>query len=240
MTIALKIMLDTALKWFFPYTCVLCQSHTNMNKDLCNTCSSKLPWINYYCQKCGIELPEIQSHCGMCLKQSPVYDRTVTLFRYELPISQFIIQLKFNQKLIYAKLFGQLLAAQIHKQGILPECILPVPLHPKRLRERGYNQSLELARTISKELSIPMDVNTCQRVRHTQSHSLISAKKRQINIKGAFELSKNLPFQHVALLDDVVTTGATINELSQLLRSNNVQKIDVWCVARTSGKIKDV
>jgi len=116
----------------------------------------------------------------------------------------------------------------------MPEIIIPVPLHRTRLRERGFNQALEIARPIARSLSIPVDYKSCERVRKTSAQSLLPAAERRKNIKGAFRVTRPIAARHVAILDDVMTTGHTVQELAATLRKAGVERIDVWVVARTS------
>lgn len=200
------------LQYLIPGTCILCGLPSLRQQDLCKACEADLPWTN---------------------TQS---SDTIALFHYQKPIDRLITGLKFANKLIYAKILGELMATKLikhyqHKQ--LPELIIPVPLHKQRLRERGYNQALELARPIAKKLKIPLDFNSCTRTKNTTAQTLIPAKQRSQNLKNAFTINKNISAQHVAIIDDVTTTGNTIQELSKILYQANINKIDIWCCAKT-------
>jgi ComF family protein len=126
-----------------------------------------------------------------------------------------------------------MLADAIDKNAIeLPDCILPVPLYKKRLRLRGYNQSIELARPVANRLDIPLDLQSVKRVRDTQSQTGLDKKQRRKNIRAAFEIVEPLSAQHVAVVDDVVTTTSTTNELAYILKKSGVERVDVWSIAR--------
>jgi ComF family protein len=114
-----------------------------------------------------------------------------------------------------------------------PQLLIPVPLHPGRLRERGYNQALELARPLSRRLAIPLDYLSCRRTRPTQAQSELPMKERRKNVRGAFQVKGEIPARHVALIDDVVTTGSTVTELTRLLKRHGVRRVQVWTLART-------
>ena len=129
-------------------------------------------------------------------------------------------------------MLGDLLADAVNAQAVKPEVIIPVPLHSSRYRERGFNQSLEIARILSRRLVIPLDYRSCSRIHATQAQTQLDAKERARNLKKAFAITKPLPYTHVAILDDVVTTGATVNELAKMLRQAGVKRIDVWACAR--------
>jgi len=174
--------------------------------------------------------------CGHCLKVKPYFDETIVPFHYQSPISNLITELKFKRKLYNSVVLGVLLAKHLKKQKNLeqPDLIMPVPLHKKRLRERGFNQALEIARLVSKHLQIPLDYQSCVRVRHTTAQASIHAKERKHNIKNAFEVIKPLRAKHIAIIDDVMTTGSTTNEIARVLKKAGVNKVSIWCCARTN------
>lgn len=203
---------------------------------LCNQCQNDLPRILHSCQKCGS--PVLSSNiktCGQCLIISPTVDYTFSLFHYESPVDYLIAQLKFQQQLSYAAILGYLLKTYLKselQQGDLPEVILPVPLHKKRLFKRGFNQSLEIARPVSKQLKIPIDYKFVRRIKPTTTQTKLNIDERKRNIKGCFKLNTVPAYRHVVLIDDVVTTGATTNELAQTLKNAGVDRVGVWSVAR--------
>ena len=143
--------------------------------------------------------------------------------------------MKFGHNLIYAKILGELFAHFIQEkyQTNLPEIIIPVPLHNSRLRQRGFNQALEIARPIAKKLKTSLDVSSCERSKNTIAQTELNMNERIKNLNNAFALIKSLNYKHVAIFDDVVTTGSTVHELSKVLRKAGVIKIDVWCCAKT-------
>lgn len=230
-------MLSKIYQWLLPFTCVLCGANSKISQDLCDDCKNDLPWIKKSCLHCAQPLESIVTECGECLKNPPTYDNTHALFFYASPIDKLILRLKFHHQLLYARVLGELFAEKLIKiyyEKSLPEIIIPVPLHRSRLRQRGFNQSLEIAKPISKKLKIPIDIKHCQRIRATEAQSLIPATQRYQNVKSAFAIAKNFSVKYVAIIDDVMTTGNTVNELSKQLRKNGVEKIDVWCCARSN------
>lgn len=174
--------------------------------------------------------------CGNCLANGPFFDVTYALFPYEWPVDSLIVKLKFHHQLCYAQALGELLTHKIqtvwYAARPLPDIILPVPLHPKRLRERGFNQALEIARPAAKALNLTMDVHGVKRIKATPPQSELPARKRKQNIANAFSVNKNYTGKHLAILDDVITTGHTVMELSRVLKENGAKQIDVWCCAR--------
>lgn len=224
--------------WLLPHTCILCGYHALDYRDLCHACLSELPFMLHACIRCAKPLFHVKQNttCGYCLNQAPIYDRTYALFLYEPPITQIIMNLKFGQALINARMMGELLSDKIvhawyHEQS-LPEAIIPMPLHPKRMKQRGYNQAVEIARPIAKILKLPLETSRCQRIINTSAQATLTALARKENVKNAFLMTEKLPYQHVAVIDDVITTGHTMTEFCRTLKHSGVNVIDVWCCAR--------
>ena len=217
----------------FPASCILCGVAGQTGIDLCPACQADLPLISPACQSCGMPLSGSEhSLCGECLQTPPPYQRTISPYYYQPPLIPLITQFKFNHRVVMARILAALLARHIDTTEKKPECIIPVPLHPRRLRERGYNQSQEIARLLGKTLDIPIDYQLCQRTRYTAPQTGLVAKERKRNVKNAFGLTETCQYKHVAILDDVITTGHTVTELARLLRKNGVEEIEVWSVAR--------
>jgi ComF family protein len=233
----LKIIKKITENIFRP-TCVLCCDPSLQEKDLCIPCEKELPWILNACSVCALPLSEkLSPICGKCLQDKPPFEKTIALCRYEFPLTHLITSLKFHHQLTMARLLGELLAEKIksyYEKENLPQQIIPIPLHVERLRERGFNQALEIARPIAKKYRIKINVKNCKRIRATQTQMSLAAKERDKNVKGAFEVNAEGIAEHVAVLDDVITTGHTMLEFCKQLQKAGVKKIDVWCCARTS------
>lgn len=219
----------------FPPTCLLCGNPGHQSRDLCHACHNSLPYNHYCCYRCG-EILETKNTtpylCGKCHKQPPAYDETHAPFLYQGSIRHLIYHFKFNARYENARLLGSLLAEYLSESAEMPDCIIPVPLHPLRYRERGFNQSIEIARTVSRKLEIPLDLSSCRRDRNTEHQTNLPAKDRIKNMKNAFSMNKFISARHIAILDDVMTTGTTVNELAKILAKAGVQRIDVWTCAR--------
>ena len=230
-----------AVNLLFPATCLLCNASGYCQQDICKGCVADLPLLKNPCPQCALPLSvpvaNNQLKCGHCLRFSPPYDKMIALWHYQAPVTRLIARLKFQHQLKYARLLGEQLAHELLLQQqrgyVLPEAIIPVPLHVSRLRERGFNQSLEIARFIARRLAIAIDMASCQRQRATIAQSTLAASQRKKNMRNAFVVIKPMTVKHVSIVDDVVTTGHTINALCKQLRSAGVQKIDIWCCART-------
>jgi ComF family protein len=231
--------LNNLSQWLYPPRCLLCghpgQKQGAAAVDLCHHCQSQLPLNQHVCCCCALPLPkEISSGavCGRCQKKPPAFDASISLFRYEQPAVWLVQQLKFNDRLAHAKLLGDMLTNKIHSLDERPQCIIPVPLFKQRLRQRGFNQSVELAKPVAKRFGIPLELAFVKRVRSTESQTGFDAKQRRKNIKGAFSVVKPIPYNHVVILDDVVTTGSTVDELARVLKKAGVKRVDVWSIAR--------
>jgi len=222
--------------WLYPPTCLLCGDPGTRNMDLCLPCLSALPRNRPACPRCGLGLPSSSPQgrpCGRCLSHPPAFTAALAPFRYEEPIRHLIHALKFRDRVASARLLGELLADEWDPEnGEKPQCLIPVPLHPGRYRMRGYNQSLEIARVVSRRLDIPLRLHGCERIRPTPPQSELAATVRRRNVRGAFRVVEPVNSKHVAILDDIVTTGATVSELAKALRKAGVERVDVWAVAR--------
>lgn len=236
----MKYFFKKMYSWCLPYVCILCGNSAANDQDLCTACLNDLPSLTHACPRCANPLPDSHTPliCGQCLKQPPPFDVTHALYFYKLPITQLILKLKFNHALLHAHILGHLLTKKICAEWYLnkplPSMIIPVPLHPDRLKERGFNQALEIARPVAKHLALPLNYHIGQRIKHTAAQAILPARQRQKNIKNAFTVTHNLSGQHIAIIDDVITTGHTIREFASALKSAGAQQIDVWCCARPS------
>lgn len=227
------------IDWIFPNYCILCQLKSNSGLLLCKTCILMLPWSNTSCYQCGARLEgnsDSKKNCGNCLQNKRFFDHTLAPWHYEAPINKYISRLKFNAALEHAKLLGTLLAEYIFIRKLsenLPRCLIPMPLHQSRLRQRGFNQAVEIARPIAKQLKIPLALNLCLRSKNTLPQTKLNGKERQRNLHNAFCVTTRQPMPiHVAIIDDVMTTSATANELSRTLKEGGVQRVEIWCCAR--------
>lgn len=224
--------LNVVQSGLYPPLCPLCGQRGSAEHGLCKGCLNTLPRNRACCEQCAAPLPHAQARCGRCSRRPPPFSRSVIPFRYEAPFDFLIQQLKFHQRLDLAPTLGMLLADAVKAQpDPKPALLLPVPMHRLRLRERGYNQALELARVLSAELAIPVDWKRCRRIRHTLPQTRLQGRERRRNMRGAFGISTSVP-RHVAIVDDVVTTGATVSELARLLRRAGAERVDVWACAR--------
>lgn len=225
------------LRLLYPAHCVLCGGEGSGDRDLCGDCFAELPWNRHPCPRCAVPLPADADTplCGECLRRLPSWDEARSPLAYAFPVDKLVQQFKFAGELATGRLLGGMLADFLAAGSDRPDCIVPVPLHPSRLRERGFNQAMELARPISKRLKTEVRIDLCERTRATEVQSRLDAAERRKNLKDAFAVTADVQGMHLALLDDVVTTGATMEELSRALRNAGARRISVWSVCRAAN-----
>jgi len=215
--------------------CTLCRAPTLSRNGLCSGCRGDLPRQGTVCRVCAVALTQ-PGLCGQCLTTLPPYSRILAPFRYDPPVDYLIRALKYHAQLHYARVLGLLLAGYIVRTAKTDsiDCAVPVPLHISRLRQRGFNQAMELARPLCRRLGLPLMPNLCRRVRASDSQSQLPAGKRAANVSGVFEAGFPLSGEHVAIIDDVLTTGSTAGEMARSLLSAGAGSVEVWVVARAS------
>lgn len=224
---------------FWPPRCTLCGQSGQKGLDLCAGCEGDLLLNDNFCEHCAEPLPRELSQpalCGACLKQPPAFDACVAPFLYGFPVDRMIQGLKYRGDLVYGRVLGELLARHLVRRRTRPELVIPVPLASMRYRERGFNQSRELALPVCKALGLKLRSDLVVRHRETREQAGLDRSERLTNTQRAFALTGSLTARHVAIIDDVVTTGSTVNELSKVLRAAGAEWIEVWAVARAERK----
>ena len=227
-------------QFVLPQDCQLCSVTLNAqgglgcaqnDLGLCSSCAADLPLHDKNCcPQCA--LPSFDGAvCGDCLQSPPDFDATFALFTYSFPIDRMIQKLKYQSSLQLAKTFGQLLANRMHLTQQL--CIIPMPLHPQRLKERGFNQSLEIAKVLATLTHYQLDYSSCERVKFSPPQASLPLKDRIKNMRNAFACHADLHRQHVLLLDDVMTTGASLNELAKICKKAGAASVSCAVIART-------
>ena len=223
------------MRHFLPQSCLLCGT-TGAVASLCPACAADLPLAAApACAVCALPLGDAQAHgiaCGACLRHPPSFDHTLAGFRYGFPVDRLLQAFKYSGELALAETLALPLARAVDSRP-RPDLLLPMPLHPLRLRERGFNQALEIARPLAHWLKLPLQADGCRRIRDTASQAGMKWKERQRNVRGAFACDLDLNGKRVAVLDDVMTTGATLNEISRVLKARGAAEVSAWVVART-------
>ena len=213
--------------------CLICGDKEAAQCGLCRGCAGALPVIVSACVRCGIPLSRAGLVCAECLLRPPAFSRCYAPFHYQAPISGRIRSLKFAGDLPAARELAAWMWMQ-RPERAMPQALIPVPLHRRRLVERGFNQSLELARHLGALASLPVLTGGCIRIAHTAAQSGLDARRRRRNVRGVFQARVPEDLRHVAIVDDVVTTGSTVSELARALRRQGVQDVEVWAVARAT------
>ena len=216
-------------------SCVLCGDSGHQDLCLCQNCLNELPFIENGCDSCGVPLSSGVEKCGACISTPPSNTICISLLNYQEPVDYLIKHMKYHNQLSIAELMGKLLVEKINQAGQpIPEQIIPVPLHFSRLQQRGYNQASEIARSISRAFNIPINLTDCHRKRNTTPQYDLPSNLRSDNLKEAFEVINEIPAKHVAIVDDVMTTGATVWELSRAIIDSGVERVDIWTCSRAT------
>ena len=219
--------------------CLLCDESADGTLAICTNCEAELPWLGGHCQVCALPLPSHGLVCGACLKKPPRFTKVEIPWRYAFPIDSLINRFKHQAKWPLGRLLGELLSHHLlhaFDDGLVrPDLLLPVPLADKRQRQRGFNQAGLLAQWLSASLQLPQQAHWLQRTLDTPAQQQLDAATRKRNLRKAFALAADSQVAglHVALVDDVLTTGATAESLARLLKKAGAVRVDVYCLART-------
>ena len=226
--------------------CVLCRGHGTHSRDLCDACEGLLQRCLHtdrvgqrtqLCLSCGDEFAAVDpagGECLDCLGRGSPFQQIVAPYRYAFPLDKMIHQLKYGDNRVYARVLGSLLRAAIAADHELPDCLVPVPLAPGREKTRGYNQAADIARWCASELVVPYWPYAAKRVVDTGSLAGLSRAARQLRIVGAFRADQAVCGKRIAIVDDVLTTGATARELATELYDSGAVSVELWVLARTS------
>lgn len=227
-----KKLASIAQRLKLPAICPLCNQYHRNNTALCLSCFSSILSTGAACTICANPLPDgIPGLCGLCIKQKPWFDEVWVSHPFEEPLRSLIHRFKYNQGLYLAKTLVSLMEKDF-PEDTKPDYLIPVPLHPERLKIRGYNQAAILTQLLSRKYNIPYRLNLCRKVINTAPQATLPSEERKKNLQKAFSV-KPFQAQHIVIVDDLLTTGSTVNELARLFRKNGVDRISVWCCART-------
>ncbi len=212
--------------------CLACGCELSDANSLCASCAGQLRRVPNPCLYCGQPNPVSGLLCPACLLNPPRWQKMIAPLRYRGLARDYLRQLKFSDALYLAKTLGREVLEPFRQNLPGPEALLPVPLHPRRLFDRGYNQAFEIAGVWSHALGVPVDRHALTRLRATPSQSGLTALQRVSNVRGAFAYDSSAGYRHVALVDDIVTTGSTADEITRLLHRGGVEFVEVWALAR--------
>jgi ComF family protein len=228
-----RTALDAA-RMALPQRCELCAGVSG-TVLVCGACMRDLPWLPRACPVCA--LPSGGSVCGHCLSDPPAFDATIAAFLYAFPIDRLIHSLKYQGRLALAEWCADAILARREladsRVGSRPDRLIALPLAVLRQRERGYNQALEIARVIGARTGIPLLSRGLSRVRATPPQAALPWPERAKNVRGAFACDIDLSGLAIALVDDVMTTGASLAEAAKVLKASGAVSVENWVVART-------
>ncbi len=217
----------------WPGLCFVCGAASGRGLDLCGVCEASLPWFDasHACPRCAEPL-ELASLCGRCLRHPPPFERVRATLHYGEPVDRLVQGLKFEGRLACARLLATLLARSLAPVAPV-DLLVPVPLADRRLRERGFDQAVEVGRLVARALSLPFEPRGCRRLRHTSAQVGQGAEARARNLRGAFRAGREwVAGRRIALLDDVMTTGATARAVAGALLEAGAREVEVWVCAR--------
>ncbi|MFN3579428.1 MAG: ComF family protein [Pseudomonas sp.] len=221
--------------------CLLCLSRGHsFSHGICAACHRDLPWLQQHCRQCAIPLALEDALCGQCQQHPPAFSQVVVPFTYRFPLDSLIPAFKHHHQLTFGRLLSRLLIDHVthhyeERQQALPDALVAMPLHPRRQAERGFNQAQELARPMTKALGCPILGDALARTRATPAQQGLSASVRKRSVQDAFACPRpeQVADKHLALIDDVLTTGATADAASRTLLAAGAASVSIWCIART-------
>ena len=218
-----------------PAICVLCNQYHRGRLAICDKCHHHIMPVGPACYHCALPLPEGDFLvCGHCCKQKPYVDQAIAAYRFEEPLRTLLHEFKYHEGLYLCSFLATLIENALPQAAKETQCLIPVPMHPERLRQRGFNQAAELTKKLGYTLKLPYDLSHCKKIINTAPQASLNAKQRRKNLRNAFR-AEPLPYQHITLIDDLLTTGSTVNELAKILKTQGVRRVDVWCCARVTG-----
>lgn len=225
-------LLARVLDILMPQDCLVCGELASEH-GVCVACLAELPRRpSTACPICA--LPALNGGpCGQCLRQAPCYDATLAVFDYAFPIDRLVQSMKYGHQLSVAAYFGAELRALGESRALDVDLLLPMPLHPRRLADRGFNQAVELARPLARSLGCPMELARVSKVRDTPAQASLGRDERLLSPRDVFRCDRGLDGLHVLVVDDVMTTGATLNEMARCLKQHGARRVTNLVVART-------
>jgi len=215
-----------------PAICTLCTQYHQGHLAVCDECLQFITPLGPACRHCATPLPDSTFLvCGQCCLKRPAVDHVISAYRFEEPLRTLLHQFKYREGLYLSSFLTTLMLNAMPTDMHNTQCLIPVPMHPKRLKQRGFNQAAELAKRLAQTLQRPCHRSLCHKIINTAPQAGLNAKQRRHNLRHAF-IAKPIPYQHVTLVDDLLTTGSTANELACVLKKQGAVRVDLWCCAR--------
>jgi ComF family protein len=224
--------------------CLLCQcAYITHQQDipryfgLCVFCQQHLHFIETACHQCGIPLPSAQTLCGKCIQTTPAFDATCCALHYDDTSQPLIHRLKIQHNNAITRLLSELLIDAIKKHQHLPDIVIPVPMHWRKNLHKGNNHAHLLAKQLCRELQLPLNTSNLQRITNNPAQKQLNAQQRQKNLHRAFHCTEQVEGLSIAIVDDVITTGSTMNAIAQTLKKSGAKEVLCWAVARTPKQL---
>ncbi len=212
--------------------CVICQHPHSQAFAVCNACRQLFMPIGPACRHCAQPLPDATfAVCGACCQKQPMLDHVFAAYQFEEPLRTLLHEFKYREGLYLTPFLAHLILKSLPNELTKTQCLIPVPLHQDRLQERGFNQAAELAKHLSHKINKPYQLSLCKKIKKTLPQAGLTAEQRKKNLNQAFQAMATC-YQHVTLIDDLMTTGSTVNELARTLKNTGIKRVDVWCCAR--------
>lgn len=240
-----KQNLSTILAFVLPQQCILCsrivskvRPFTPQHQSLCEACVYELPWhTQAQCPQCALPTPN-GDICGVCLQHPPAFDRTIALLKYAYPMDSLIQKYKYGKALHFSRMLSQLAyhhsdLSWLLKQHHPPRTLIAMPMHENRLKTRGFNHALEIAKDLNQALKLNLVIDDCARIKDTPPQAGLDLKARTRNMRDAFAMRCNLKGEHIMLFDDVMTTGASLHALAQTAKLAGASQVTCLVIART-------
>lgn len=209
--------------------CLCCQMRFKSQKPICVRCEQRLLRLTQHCITCG-EWSRLES-CENCALNGTDLHRLYVSWNYSEPLKTLIHQFKFQHDLHLSHYLADLMIEHLPQRALETECLIPVPLHPQKLKQRGFHQTLLLAKAISKRLNIPISTQYCQKIQDTLPQMQLNRDERLFNLQTAFQCTRP-PFAHITLIDDITTTGSTLKQLARHFQASGIPCIDAWAIAK--------
>lgn len=205
---------------------------------LCPACTADLPWhTRSTCPQCAAPSPEPGLVCGTCLARAPAFDASVAALAYQFPLDHLIPRFKYHSQLAIAPMLADCLVARLRDDElVLPDRVIAMPMHPTRLAKRGLHHAHDIAQHVAQRLGLPLDASRCQRVRDTPPQMNLKFDARRKNVRGAFACHGSFAGERIAIVDDVMTTGTSLDELAATLKKAGAAHVSCWVVARALSK----